>query len=325
MSVARSTNGNGLDLLEKIQEGNLGLIRAVNKFDPRKGFKFSTYATWWVRQYISRAAIKTGTTIRLPAYMADNVKRLRIERKYLVRKGIDPTHEALADRLECDNKVLDAILDAEARINISSLNAPVNEGDPDGSSLEDLIGDPYSDASFEDTDDTVSADSISVVDILRDAGIDEQSIAALSLFYGLGGQEPLSTEEASIKLGLTPEVLRGRRQTALAIIKHPRNRELRELLMRHGSDRVDFSIEPWEHEANCANQRLARSVVFFTKRGESTQQAKNVCSGCPVKNECQAYSIGMKHGVWGGLSERDRRELRKNKNEAPAPDGDRST
>jgi len=200
MSIARHYVNSGVPLLDLIQEGNLGLIRAVEKFDHRKGFKLSTYATWWIRQSITRAIADQGRTIRLPVHVVDQVRRVTRTRRVLAQKlARDPDPEEIAAQVGLDPKrvveLLDLIQDPV------SLETPVGDGD---SVYSDLIEDRNS-----AQPDVVAADHLRKAEIQEAlAKLNDRMRQVLELRYGLSGEPPRSLEEVGVILGVTRERVR---------------------------------------------------------------------------------------------------------------------
>jgi RNA polymerase primary sigma factor len=200
MSITRNYTKAGVPLLDLIQEGNLGLIRAVEKFDYKLGFKLSTYATWWIRQAVTRALADQGRTIRLPVHVAEQVRKMLRARRVLTQKlNRDPTPDELAAEsgfpLKRINELLELVEDPV------SLELPVGDGE---SVYADLIEDTKSDQPDEATAKQLR--SVELADALRLLNPRMQNV--LTLRFGLDGQKPRTLEEVGAGLGITRERVR---------------------------------------------------------------------------------------------------------------------
>jgi RNA polymerase primary sigma factor len=200
ISIAKAYSASGVPLLDLIQEGNLGLIRAVEKFDYKKGFKLSTYATWWIRQAISRAIADQGRTIRLPVHIVDVLKKLhRIDRQLVQSLGRDPTSDEVAAVIGLP--VARVIQLRQLLDDPVSLETPVGEGD---SQFSDLVEDKNA-----DRPEHVVAEQMKL-DELREAleSLQDRMRDVIELRYGLDGSKPCTLEEVGTRLGVTRERVR---------------------------------------------------------------------------------------------------------------------
>jgi RNA polymerase primary sigma factor len=214
ISVAKKYLNRGLPFLDLIQEGNIGLMRAIRNYDYRRGFKFSTYATWWIRQAITRALAEQSRTIRLPVYMSDQVNRLAREQSRLQQElGRPPTKEEVAAVLETTTEKVEQMMDV--------MRHPVSLQTPVGEDEEDVLGDLIEDAEALNPEEAaaqllLNEDLQKMLETLP-----PRELEVLQLRYGLEGTEPLTLQQVGERMGITRERARQLEAQAIGRLRNP--------------------------------------------------------------------------------------------------------
>jgi RNA polymerase primary sigma factor len=224
ISVAKKYMGRGVPFLDLIQEGNIGLIRAAKKFDYKRGHKFSTYATWWIRQAVTRAIADQGRTIRVPVHMGDQInKLLRVQHQLTQRLGRDPSVDELAEALDVPPQKVENMIQVARR--------PLSLETPTDDEEDSVLGDFIQDEEVSAPDETATYNLLREhLDVVLN-GLPPREVRILQLRYGLLDGQAYTLEEVGRKMGVTRERVRQIEAQALSRLRHPAiRRKLREYL-----------------------------------------------------------------------------------------------
>lgn len=212
VKIARDYSNYGLPLLDLISEGNIGLMKAVERFDPKKGGKLSTYAAWWIKQSIKRALANQSKTIRLPVHLVDKIAKIRrVSTQMTEELGREPNDEELAEEIGLSAAKVTAL--KSAAIRPTSLDQPI--GDDDSTQFGDLVGDAEAQDPFEMLRDKDLRDEVGdLMDVL-----DDRERRIINARFGLDGKKPKTLEEVGEKFGVTRERIRQLQNIALAKLR----------------------------------------------------------------------------------------------------------